>query len=46
MNDFKQAYLLEKAAREEAEQLLADKSRILVALNSELEQKIADLNLL
>lgn len=43
MNDFKQAYLLEKAAREEAEQLLADKSRILVALNSELEQKIADL---
>lgn len=43
MDDFKQAYLLEKAAREEAEQLLADKSRILVALNSELEQKITDL---
>ncbi|MAD04222.1 MAG: histidine kinase [Pseudoalteromonas sp.] len=43
MDDFKQAYLLEKSAREEAEQLLADKSRILVALNSELEQKIADL---
>ena len=39
MDDFKQAYLLEKAAREEAEQLLADKSRILVALNSELEKK-------
>ena len=43
MGDFKQAYLLEKAAREQAEQLLADKSRLLVALNSELEQKIADL---
>ncbi|MCF2846280.1 HAMP domain-containing histidine kinase [Pseudoalteromonas sp. ACER1] len=43
MDDFKQAYLLEKAAREEAEQLLADKSRILVAVNSELEQKVADL---
>ncbi|WP_404343488.1 sensor histidine kinase [Pseudoalteromonas mariniglutinosa] len=43
MTDFQQAYLQEKAAREEAERLLADKSRILVALNNELEQKIAAL---
>ncbi len=41
--DYKQAYLREQSARLQAEQLIEDKSRVLFALNEELEKKVAAL---
>ena len=41
--DYKQAYLREQSARLQAEQLIEDKSRVLLALNEELEKKVAAL---
>lgn len=42
-NDYQQAYLRERSARMQAEQLVEDKSRVLYALNQELVKKVADL---
>ncbi len=42
-DEYQQAYLRERAARMEAEQLLEDKSRVLYALNQELVKNVADL---
>jgi len=41
-DEYKQAYLRERAARIQAEQLIEDKSRVLFALNEELVKKVAD----
>lgn len=41
-DEYKQAYLRERAARIQAEQLIEDKSRVLYALNEELVKKVAD----
>ncbi|MFY8325250.1 sensor histidine kinase [Pseudoalteromonas sp. ZZD1] len=41
--DYQQAYLRERSARMQAEQLVEDKSRVLYALNQELVKKVADL---
>ena len=42
-SNYREAFLREQAARQQAEQLLADKSRVLVALNQELQKKVVAL---
>ena len=42
-DNYREAFLREQAARQEAEQLLEDKSRVLFALNQELQKKVVAL---
>ena len=44
-DDYKQAFLDEQQKRIAAEQLLADKSQLLVVLNGELTKNVAELSL-
>lgn len=42
-DNYREAFLREKVARQQAEQLLEDKSRVLFALNQELQKKVVAL---